>query len=761
MKTRLLVLLFIVGYGVLHVQSEAQTNLVFITYYPYWCEATLGTTYQDKNMGLPPEDINWTGITHVIHFGGSLPTANPPYTNITFDPATGLANSRHALEYEYGQDIWNPAKGCGLDASPPTPCPSWRNWQADLIKTAHARRVKVLHDVGAVGKTEHTNLYAITLDQAKTAAFANAVVSYVNRRGYDGVEIDWEFFTDWSKTPSQEQITRLTAAFKNTLGPGKILVYAPVFTNYNIYPAALDSMVDFYALQCYAYVSPWYRYVNSNSVWHDSPLHKGTVPSGFEGEAWDSKGPLNWVAAGHDPKKIVPGIYSGAYVYHNVDGLFQATGWTPAGEGDHKHADRLLNNGGSKIWDDVRQVPYISGKALRTEGNTWYGAPGVSAGQKFFAVHEDSQSIKAKVDWIRANDLAGLMLYNFSSDIVDLRYGENPVLGKTNPVHAWVATALGVAPPAKRDTVPPVITDVAITKTTHSSVTIVWETNEAANSQVEYGTTARYGRTTAIDPYQVTSHLVTVNDLTPTTFYHFRVKSRDAAGNLRISTDYSFRTTAPPPPSNIRSDDFNTPNLNTSIWSFINPFGDASLRTIHETKENGLLSIKVPAGKPHDVWTKGNNAPRIMQSANDTDFEVELKFESAVTARYQIQGMIIEQDSRNYLRFDFHSDGSATKLFAASFVNGTPTQRVNRTIAANGVIPLYMKVRRQGALWTHSYSFDGKTWTVAHSFTHALKVTKVGVFISNEGDPAPAFTGLVDYFFNTSSPGVSSANRAE
>jgi GH18 family chitinase len=763
MKTTLLILLFILHYGSLRAQSKAQTNLVFITYYPSWCQNALGTSYQDKSMGLPPEDVDWTRINIVVHFGGAYPTTTSPYTNITYDPATGLANTQKGIEYEYGNDIWNPGSGsnCGYDHTPPSPCPNWRHWQADLISTAHAHGVKVLFDIEAIGLNEHHTMYNLTLDASKTAVFANYTAGYINLRGYDGVEIDWEFFTDWSRTPSQEQITRLTAAFRKALGPDKILVYAPVFTNYNIYPAALDSMVDFYALQCYAYVSPWYKAVNSNSVWHDSPLHKGTVPAGFEGEAWDSRGPLDWVAGGHDPKKIVPGAYSGAYVYHNVDGLFQATGWTPAGEGDHKHADRLPKNGGRKIWDDARQVPYISGTALRTEGNTWYGAPGVSAGQRFFAVYEDSQSIKAKVDWVRANGLGGLMLYNFSSDIVDLRYGENPVLGKTNPVHAWVAAALGVAPPPKRDTVPPVITDVAITKTTHSSAAIAWKTNEAANSQVEYGTTSRYGRTTAIDPYLVTSHLATVNDLTPTTVYHFRVKSRDIAGNVRVSTDYSFRTAAPPLPSSVRSDDFNTPSVNTSIWTFINPFGDASLRIIHENKENGLLCIKVPAGRPHDVWTKGNNAPRIMQSANDTDFEVELKFESEVTTRYQIQGLIIEEDTQNYLRLDFHSDGSATRLFAASFVNGTPTPRANRVIAANGVVPLYMKLKRQGTLWTHSYSFDGKTWTVADSFSHALKVTKVGTFISNEGNPPPAFTGLLDYFLNTGSPSASSTNRTE
>jgi GH18 family chitinase len=833
MKTTLLVLLFILHNSLLHAQSKAQTNLVFITYYPSWCQNALGTTYQDKSMGLPPEDINWSGITHVVHFGGSLPTASPPYTNITFDPVTGLANSVAALDYEYGADVWNGGTNCGRDVVPPTPCPNWKHWQADLISIAHAHGVKVLHDVQAIGLNEHRNLYNITLDQAKTDAFATAVVNYVNLRGYDGVEIDWEFFTDWNKVPSQAQTTRLTTAFRQKLGPNKILIYAPVFTNYNVYDPASDYMIDYYALQCYAYVSPWNGVLSSNSVWYDCPLHKGTVPAGFEGEAWSSRGPLNWVAVGHDPKKIVPGAYSGAYVYHNVDALFQAIGWTPAGEGDHKHADRLLNNGGTKVWDDARKVPYISGTALRTEGNTWYGQPGVSAGQKFFAVFEDSQSIKAKVDWVRANGLGGLMLYNFSSDIVDLRYGETPIAGKTNPVHRWIATALGsinfptgslTANPStlqigggavtltwnsnnatgasidqgigsvnlsgsldvnvtstKTFTLTltnssgsstysvaayvslgiPIISGITTSNITPHYATIQWTTNAPSNSQVEYGTTTSYGKTTPADARLVSSHSMTLGSLTAGALYHYRVKSTEAAGHQAVSSDQTFTAAPPPTPSTIISDGFNSSNLNTSVWTFVNPLSDATLRIVHDKIRNGLLSIEVPGGKPHDVWTKGNKAPRIMQPSNDTDFEIELKFGSAVKEKYQIQGVIIEEDRQNFLRLDFHSDGSATRLFAASFVNGTPTPRANRVTAANGVVPLYMKVKRQGTLWTHSYSFDGKTWTVADSFTHALKVTKVGTFISNEGNPAPAFTGLIDYFFNTGSPSASNTNRTE
>src|SRR5207248_8261004 len=44
----------------------------------------------------------------------------------------------------------------------------------------------------------------------------------------------------------------------------------------------------------------------------------------------------------------------------------------------------------------------------------------------------------------------------------------------------------------------------------------------------------------------VTSHPVTLSGLSGGTVYHFRVRSRDAAGNLGLSSDGTFTTLTPP-----------------------------------------------------------------------------------------------------------------------------------------------------------------------------------------------------------------------
>src|SRR5262249_25704438 len=91
---------------------------------------------------------------------------------------------------------------------------------------------------------------------------------------------------------------------------------------------------------------------------------------------------------------------------------------------------------------------------------------------------------------------------------------------------------------------PPVISGVASSSVTSSGATIAWTTNEAADTQVEYGTTTSYGSSTTLNSSLVTSHSVNVAGLLPNTTYHYRVKSKDAAGNLATSGDFTFTTAA-------------------------------------------------------------------------------------------------------------------------------------------------------------------------------------------------------------------------
>jgi hypothetical protein len=99
------------------------------------------------------------------------------------------------------------------------------------------------------------------------------------------------------------------------------------------------------------------------------------------------------------------------------------------------------------------------------------------------------------------------------------------------------------------DTTPPVLSAVGVSQVTSTGALLGWTSDEASDSQVEYGTTTAYGSVTTLDTRMVLAHARTASALLAGTLYHCRARSRDAAGNLAVSADRTFTTAAQPPPS--------------------------------------------------------------------------------------------------------------------------------------------------------------------------------------------------------------------
>ncbi len=92
------------------------------------------------------------------------------------------------------------------------------------------------------------------------------------------------------------------------------------------------------------------------------------------------------------------------------------------------------------------------------------------------------------------------------------------------------------------DVSPPFFSAISPFVILSNSATITWTTSSPADSQVDYGTTASYGSSTALDPTLATAHSQTLTGLTSSTLYHYRVKSRVGAGDLSVSGDFTFTT---------------------------------------------------------------------------------------------------------------------------------------------------------------------------------------------------------------------------
>lgn len=274
-----------------------------------------------------------------------------------------------------------------------------------------------------------------------------------------------------------------------------------------------------------------------------------------------------------------------------------------------------------------------------------------------------------------------------------------------------------------------------------TSAVVSWTTNQPSSSEVRFGTTTAYG-TTVTDSTLVQQHTVTITGLLPSTTYNFMVASQDAGGVTVNSANSMFTTRSSFVPSGIQTDQFQGASLNVSLWSILNPLGDASIQMT-----GTQLALTIPAGTTHDLWSNNTNAPRVTQACANADFDIEAKFDSPLAAQYLVQGILVQQDGTNFIRFDVISTGTSLRVFAATLQAGTPTVRIDQSTPFINTAPILLRVLRSGNLFTMLYCVDGTNWFTAGSFTHTVTVGSVGIFAGNAGNN-PGFTCYVDYFKN-------------
>ena len=108
-----------------------------------------------------------------------------------------------------------------------------------------------------------------------------------------------------------------------------------------------------------------------------------------------------------------------------------------------------------------------------------------------------------------------------------------------------------------------------------------------------------------------------------------------------------------------------------------------------------------------------------------------------------------QQDSSNYLRFNFQSEGNVTSLIIVNTVNGNSQVVFTTPVTLAGAN--YMRINRAGDVWNLQYSIDGVNWNFATSYTRTLVLSQIGPFVGNTGTD-PAHVNVIDYFINLNDP---------
>ena len=302
----------------------------------------------------------------------------------------------------------------------------------------------------------------------------------------------------------------------------------------------------------------------------------------------------------------------------------------------------------------------------------------------------------------------------------------------------------GVGP----DVEPPILTAVAAAPgvPTAGQATVTWTTNEPATTRVEWGTTTAYGSPPVIDNVAVISHNALLGPLSCGSSYNFRAVSRDASGNEAVSANQTFNT--PACPAGAFSDNFDAPVLDNR-WYVEDTTASSTI-----TPLAGLLSMSVPGGQRHDLTTANRGAVRLLQPVDNSNFQVQVGFESVVNFSSQLQGVVFEQSDNTLIRFDLFSDGSTVRAFVGDL---NPTRLQTRAnVVVNGAVPGTLRVTRTGDNWLFEYSAnDGATWQTIYQGVIAISLSRMGPMVGNANPQiasVPEHTAFVDYFWSNTDP---------
>ncbi len=200
------------------------------------------------------------------------------------------------------------------------------------------------------------------------------------------------------------------------------------------------------------------------------------------------------------------------------------------------------------------------------------------------------------------------------------------------------------------------------------------------------------------------------------------------------------------------SDEFSTGSLNTALWQVRAPAGGSA------TVSNGELVITVPGGSNHDPGVPALDAVQVVQPISNVNFDVAVKIDSALTAatQYSEQGLMVEGDANNYIRYEIGAGGTTTILNATAEIGGVESTKLGIVPFTGYAVPTYLRIQRVGTTYTVYWSTNGTTWTQAASFTDTMVVTGLAPYAGNyAANPAQAtpLTATFDWFHNRATDG--------
>jgi chitinase len=353
-------------------------SIVVLSFFPAFADASLWTSgyYPGwEQSSMPASDIDFSALTHVIHFS-LVPNSN------------GSLNSSDN----------------GITAA----------YSADLISRAHAAGTKVIICVGGAGS--ESDFQAAT-STATLPVFIKNLTNFVATYDYDGVDIDWEPLPASDFQQFTNLVNGLRSALDGFAQHELITIAAAAYPPYGDPPtaeyamfAALQNQLDQINIMTYDLSGPYGGWV----TWFNSPIYDGgyTFPS-TGGPVPSVNGAVdNFLGNGVSAAKLGVGIAFYGYIWSGGSGTSTSgvtqprQSWTTAPTVSTPDYNTIMSGYYQPElyhWDSSAQAAYLS-------------ITNVNPASDMFISYDDQRTCQSKVSYARNRSLGGVMIWELAQD---------------------------------------------------------------------------------------------------------------------------------------------------------------------------------------------------------------------------------------------------------------------------------------------------------------------------------------------------------
>jgi len=273
----------------------------------------------------------------------------------------------------------------------------------DLVNETHQAGKKILVSVGGWGNCTHFS--GVLADSAKRQRLIDNLVSFCNEKGYDGVDLDWEYPRNNSDKNNLTQFVITLNQWLKANDSTRIVtmaVPAGAWGGQWYDFTAMAPYVEWFGCMTYDFHGTW-----TDHAGHNAPLYAPTHET--EGCADDA---IRYLKSRNVPgNKIIMGVpfYGRRF---NTSGLYESS---TGGEAlNYSEIIPKMDAGWTYHWDALAKVPYLT-----------------NSDNSQLITYDDTVSVRCKCEYARDQGLLGIKIWHIGQDQLD---GQQPLLSTIGAV---------------------------------------------------------------------------------------------------------------------------------------------------------------------------------------------------------------------------------------------------------------------------------------------------------------------------------------